>query len=43
MSMTEILTALSSNFYAESQPVILIFVVKLKVSRTWAFRYFCYL
>lgn len=39
--MTEILTALTSTSYAESQPLILIFVVKLKVSRTWAFRYVC--
>lgn len=43
MSMIEILTALTSTFYAESQPLILIFVVKLKVSRTLAFQYVCYL
>jgi len=43
MSMTEILTALTSTFYAESQPLVLIFVVKLKASKTWAFRYVCYL
>jgi len=41
--MSEILTALTSTFYAESQPLILIFVVKLKVLRTWAFLYVCYL
>jgi len=41
--MTEILSALTSTFYAESQPLILIFVVKLKVSKTWTFRYVCYL